>query len=41
MATTLKTRLLLVGLLAGSLALGTGCKRADAEAAPQDLLQQQ
>ncbi len=41
MAKTLKTRLLLAGLLAGSLALGTGCKRAEAEAAPQDLLQQQ
>ncbi|WP_309887748.1 hypothetical protein [Archangium sp.] len=41
MATTWKTRLLLAGLLAGSLALGTGCKRAEAEAAPQDLLEQQ
>ena len=41
MATTWKTRLLLTGLLAGSLALGTGCKRAEAEAAPQDLLEQQ
>jgi hypothetical protein len=41
MATTLKTRRVLAGLLAGSLALGTGCKRAEAEAHPQDLLQQQ
>jgi hypothetical protein len=37
----LKTRLVLAGLLAGSLALGTGCKRADAEARAQDILQQQ
>jgi hypothetical protein len=37
----LKTRLVLAGLLAGSLSLGTGCKRADAEARPQDVLQQQ
>jgi hypothetical protein len=41
MATTLKTRLLLAGLLTGSLALGTGYERAEAETAPQDILQQQ
>jgi hypothetical protein len=39
MAGKTKTGLLLAGLLAGSLALGTGCKRA--EARPQDLLQEQ
>ncbi|MCY1073602.1 hypothetical protein [Archangium lansingense] len=41
MAGKMKTGLPLVGLLAGSLVLGTGCKRAEAEARPQDLLQQQ
>ncbi|WP_375770095.1 hypothetical protein NR798_04180 [Archangium gephyra] len=41
MAAKLKTGLVLAGLLAGSLALGTGCKRAEAEPRPQDLLQQQ
>lgn len=41
MAGRLKTGLMLAGLLAGSLALGTGCKRAEAETRPQDLLQQQ
>lgn len=41
MAGKMTTRLMLAGLLAGSLALGTGCKRAEAEDRPQDLLQQQ
>jgi hypothetical protein len=41
MAGKLKSGLMLAGLLAGSLALGTGCTRAEAEARPQDLLQQQ
>jgi hypothetical protein len=41
MDSRLKTRLVLAGLLAGSLALGAGCKPANAEANPQDLLQQQ
>lgn len=40
MAGKMTTRLMLAGLLAGSLALGAGCKRAEAEPA-QDLLQQQ
>lgn len=41
MAGKMKTGLVLAGLLAGSLALGTGCKRAEAETRPQDILQQQ
>ena len=41
MAGKMKTGLMLAGLLAGSLALGTGCKRAEAETRPQDILQQQ
>jgi hypothetical protein len=41
MAGKMKTGRVLAGLLAGSLALGTGCKRAEAEPRPQDLLQQQ
>lgn len=41
MAGKLKTGLMLAGLLASSLALGTGCTRAEAETRPQDLLQQQ
>lgn len=40
MAGNRKTGLVLAGLLAGSMALGTGCKRAEAEALPQDPLQQ-
>jgi hypothetical protein len=32
---------MLAGLLAGSVALGAGCKRAEAEPGSQDLLQQQ
>ncbi|AKI99749.1 hypothetical protein [Archangium gephyra] len=32
---------MLAGLLAGSVALGAGCTRAEAEPRPQDLLQQQ
>jgi hypothetical protein len=41
MAGKRKTGLMLAGLLAGSLALGTGCKRAEAEARPQDPPRQQ
>lgn len=41
MAGRMKTEFVLAGLLAGSLALGTGCTRAEAEPRPQDLLQQQ
>ncbi len=41
MAGKTTTRLMLAGVLAGALALGTGCKRAEAEPGPQDLLQQQ
>jgi hypothetical protein len=36
-----KTGLVLAGLLAGAMALGTGCTRAEAGPNPQDLLQQQ
>ncbi|HYO73895.1 MAG TPA: hypothetical protein VEU33_48290 [Archangium sp.] len=35
------TRLMLAGLLAGSVALGAGCTRAEAGPRPQDLLQPQ
>jgi hypothetical protein len=42
MAGKMKTRLALAGLLAASVASGTlGCTRAEAEARPQELLQQQ
>ena len=41
MAGKTTTRLMLAGLLAGSVALGAGCTRAEAGPRPQDLLQQQ
>ncbi|HYO56345.1 hypothetical protein [Archangium sp.] len=41
MAGRMKTGLVLAGLLASCVTLGTGCKRAEAEARPQDLLQPQ
>ncbi|WNG54147.1 hypothetical protein F0U59_04565 [Archangium gephyra] len=40
MAGKTTTRLMLAGLLAGSVALGAGCTRAEAGPRPQDLLQQ-
>lgn len=40
MAGRMTTRLMLAGLLAGSVALGAGCQRAEAEPRSQDLLQQ-